>query len=204
MGKAMFTVISAIAEFERALISERVRAGLAKARAAGKPHGRPKINAQVIQEIRRLRRQGQSLNQIARTLSISHQTVANHALRRPPRAVRGFSHTAVVDGMVMWRSSKPHVIQVNLWLRVERNNKYVRGQKKAREDTERSVLSRYQMEKLQPNGWEYVLTMPDETDEGLDTIIYDDILREASDIAEGRHCFIEADVWSVEDPDRSW
>jgi DNA invertase Pin-like site-specific DNA recombinase len=33
MGKAMFTVISAIAEFERSLISERVRSGIAKARA---------------------------------------------------------------------------------------------------------------------------------------------------------------------------
>src|SRR5918912_1474432 len=36
MGKAMFTVISAIAEFERSLISERVRSGIAKARAQGK------------------------------------------------------------------------------------------------------------------------------------------------------------------------
>jgi DNA invertase Pin-like site-specific DNA recombinase len=40
MGKAMFTVISAIAEFERSLISERVRSGLAKARAHGKQLGR--------------------------------------------------------------------------------------------------------------------------------------------------------------------
>jgi len=79
MGKAMFTVISAIAEFERSLISERVRADIAKARANGKRHGRPTINAQTIAEIRQLRRQGQSLNQIARTLGISHQSVANYA-----------------------------------------------------------------------------------------------------------------------------
>jgi DNA invertase Pin-like site-specific DNA recombinase len=79
MGKAMFTVISAIAEFERSLISERVRAGIAKARANGKPHGRPKVDEHVIQEIRRLRREGQSLNQIARQLGISHQTVSNYA-----------------------------------------------------------------------------------------------------------------------------
>src|SRR6266540_4430995 len=79
MGKAMFTVISAIAEFERSLISERVRAGIAKARANGKRHGRPTIGAQTIETIRQLRRQGQSLNQIARTLGISHQSVANYA-----------------------------------------------------------------------------------------------------------------------------
>jgi DNA invertase Pin-like site-specific DNA recombinase len=78
MGKAMFTVISAIAEFERSLISERVRAGIAKARATGKRHGRPTLDEQVIQEIRRLRQEGQSLNQIARQLGISHQTVANY------------------------------------------------------------------------------------------------------------------------------
>ena len=79
MGKAMFTVISAIAEFERSLISERVRAGIAKARASGKPYGRPKTNEDTIQEIRRLRREGQSLNQIAKHLEVSHQTVMNYA-----------------------------------------------------------------------------------------------------------------------------
>jgi DNA invertase Pin-like site-specific DNA recombinase len=78
MGKAMFTVISAIAEFERSLISERVRAGIAKARAGGKRHGRPRITTEVVQEIRRRRRQGESLNTIAWHLGISHQTVANY------------------------------------------------------------------------------------------------------------------------------
>jgi DNA invertase Pin-like site-specific DNA recombinase len=79
MGKAMFTVISAIAEFERSLISERVRSGIAKARAQGKQHGRPTINADTIKEIKRLRRQKKSLNQIAKQLGVSHQTVANYS-----------------------------------------------------------------------------------------------------------------------------
>jgi len=79
MGKAMFTVISAIAEFERSLISERVRSGIAKARAQGKQHGRPKIDADTIKEIKRLRRQKKSLNEIAKQLGVSHQTVANYS-----------------------------------------------------------------------------------------------------------------------------
>jgi len=79
MGKAMFTVISAIAEFERSLISERVRSGIAKARAQGKQHGRPKTSAETIKEIKRLRRQGKSLNKIAKQLGVSHQTVANYS-----------------------------------------------------------------------------------------------------------------------------
>jgi DNA invertase Pin-like site-specific DNA recombinase len=84
-GKAMFTVISAIAEFERSLISERVRAGIAKARANGKRHGRPKVTEDIVQEIRRLRREGHSLHQIARQLEVSHQTAANYA---PPQSKR--------------------------------------------------------------------------------------------------------------------
>lgn len=54
----MFTLISAIAEFERSLISERVRAGIAKARATGKRHGRPKLDERIIQEIQRLQSAG--------------------------------------------------------------------------------------------------------------------------------------------------
>jgi DNA invertase Pin-like site-specific DNA recombinase len=79
MGKAMFTVISAIAEFERSLISERVRSGIAKARAQGKQHSRPKTSAVTIKEIKRLRRQGKSLNKIAKQLGVSHQTAANYS-----------------------------------------------------------------------------------------------------------------------------
>jgi DNA invertase Pin-like site-specific DNA recombinase len=79
MGKAMFTVISAIAEFERSLISERVRSGLAKARAQGKILGRPKVNAETMKEIKRLRKEGKSLSQTAKQLGVSYQTVANHS-----------------------------------------------------------------------------------------------------------------------------
>jgi len=79
LGKAMFTVISALAEFERSLISERVRSGIAKARAQGKQHGRPKTGANTIKEMKRLRKQGRSLNQIAQQLGVSHQTVANYS-----------------------------------------------------------------------------------------------------------------------------
>jgi DNA invertase Pin-like site-specific DNA recombinase len=77
----MFTVISAIAECERSLISECLRAGIVKARANGKPHRRPTTDERSIQEIRR-RRQGESLNAIARHLGVSQQTVANYAPQR--------------------------------------------------------------------------------------------------------------------------
>jgi len=74
------------------------------------------------------------------------------------------------------------VMKVNLWLRVENNNKYIRGKKKARDEIEQWVLSRYQMTKDRPDGWEYELSIPYQTDEELDAIIYDDIIGEADRI----------------------
>ena len=66
------------------------------------------------------------------------------------------------------------------------------------------ILRHYQMEKPWKDGWEYILTIPYETDEDLDRIIYDDILGEAHRIADMRNGFIEADVISLDDPNRSW
>ena len=60
------------------------------------------------------------------------------------------------------------------------------------------------MTKDRPDGWEYELSIPYQTDEELDAIIYDDILAEAERVADSRHCFTEANVSAIDDPDRSW
>jgi DNA invertase Pin-like site-specific DNA recombinase len=54
MGRAMFTVIGAMAELESSLISERVTAGMKAAEARGKHLGRPPIAPHLIREITRL------------------------------------------------------------------------------------------------------------------------------------------------------
>lgn len=51
MGKAMFTIIGAMAELESSLISERVKAGMAAAKSRGKILGRPKIQKPVKRKI---------------------------------------------------------------------------------------------------------------------------------------------------------
>jgi DNA invertase Pin-like site-specific DNA recombinase len=51
-GRALFQMLGVFAEFERAIIVERVRAGLARARAEGKHLGRPRINGEIEQAIR--------------------------------------------------------------------------------------------------------------------------------------------------------
>jgi DNA invertase Pin-like site-specific DNA recombinase len=51
-GKAMFQMMGVFAEFERAMIQERVRAGLARARSEGKQLGRPRIAVELENRIR--------------------------------------------------------------------------------------------------------------------------------------------------------
>lgn len=54
MGRAMFTIIGAMAELESSLISERVTAGMKAAAARGKHLGRPKLPARLVREIETL------------------------------------------------------------------------------------------------------------------------------------------------------
>jgi DNA invertase Pin-like site-specific DNA recombinase len=73
-GKLMFTMIAAFAEFEREIIRERVRSGLATARANGKRLGRPRRNPDV-EQIRALRRSGSSWRAISRVMGIPVDTL---------------------------------------------------------------------------------------------------------------------------------
>jgi DNA invertase Pin-like site-specific DNA recombinase len=73
-GRMVFTVLGAVAELERSLIAERVRAGLRNARAKGKRLGRPRVAVDAAR-IARLRASGLSWPKIARELGVSVGTV---------------------------------------------------------------------------------------------------------------------------------
>jgi len=78
MGKAMFTVIAAMAELERSIIRERVVAGLEYARQHGTRSGRPVGRPKAVfcrDQVPRLRAQGVSLREIARRLGTSVASV---------------------------------------------------------------------------------------------------------------------------------
>lgn len=79
-GRMVFTVLGAVAELERSLIAERVRAGLRNARAKGKRLGRPCMIVDRT-KIDRLRSQGRTVREIATELgysrSLVHKTLAN-------------------------------------------------------------------------------------------------------------------------------
>ncbi len=84
-GKMVFTVLGAVAELERSLIAERVRAGLRNARAKGKRLGRPRV---IVDEARiaALREQGRSWREIMAETGISKGT-AQRALSSLPKNV---------------------------------------------------------------------------------------------------------------------
>jgi DNA invertase Pin-like site-specific DNA recombinase len=77
-GKMVFTVLGAVAELERSLIVERVRAGLRNARAKGKSLGRPRVAVDAAR-IAALRSQGLSWARIGERLGLGEGTVRRTA-----------------------------------------------------------------------------------------------------------------------------
>jgi DNA invertase Pin-like site-specific DNA recombinase len=74
-GRAMAGLLAVFAEFEREILRERVRAGLAHARQNGKRLGRPVTAALHADQIRKLSRAGISKAEIARRLQIGRTSV---------------------------------------------------------------------------------------------------------------------------------
>jgi DNA invertase Pin-like site-specific DNA recombinase len=83
-GKMVFTVLRSVAELERSLIQERVKASLRNARANGKKLGRPRVAVDAAR-IARLRDRGLSLRAVAASLGVSVGTVAACSKKLPRR-----------------------------------------------------------------------------------------------------------------------
>jgi DNA invertase Pin-like site-specific DNA recombinase len=90
-GKLVFTVLGAVAELERSLIAERVKAGLRNARAKGKRLGRPRVTVDAAR-IARLRAQGRSWRDVSRQTGLSLGTARRAVLclaKNPCRPASG-------------------------------------------------------------------------------------------------------------------
>jgi DNA invertase Pin-like site-specific DNA recombinase len=86
-GRLMFQIIGAMAEFERALIQERVRAGLRNARAKGRRLGRPRVIVDALQIARLLPRLSRLYQRLAkrmlRWIRPFNFSLATHSILRP-------------------------------------------------------------------------------------------------------------------------
>ena len=85
-GKAMFQMLGVFAEFERSIIAERVRAGLARARAEGKRLGRPPIAPELEKQIKAaLDKPGRTegVRKIAARFGVDPSTVQKISVSRP-------------------------------------------------------------------------------------------------------------------------
>lgn len=85
-GRLMLTMLAAVAEFEKALMLERQREGIAKAKAEGKYQGRAPTAMRQAGEVTRLKADGVSPTEIARRLGMSRMSVY--------RALKGDGATA--------------------------------------------------------------------------------------------------------------
>jgi DNA invertase Pin-like site-specific DNA recombinase len=75
MGKLVFQLTGAFAEFERTMIRQRVKAGLKRAVAQGVKLGRPKIDSSTERKVRQRLAKGMGILKVARSLGIGTGTV---------------------------------------------------------------------------------------------------------------------------------
>jgi len=90
-GRLVFTIFAAIAEFERELIRQRVKSGLAVVKAKGKKLGRPRADVDQSQ-VETLRASGASWRAVAKKLGVGVGTAHRIAQRRSKNASSGFSN----------------------------------------------------------------------------------------------------------------
>ena len=81
MAKLQLTMLAAFAEFERELIRERQREGIAIAKAEGKYKGRRKITDEVLSLARARTTNGEPLSRVAKDLNVSRETLYKYGIK---------------------------------------------------------------------------------------------------------------------------
>jgi len=82
MAKLMLSMLGAVAEFERSLILERQREGIALAKQRGAYAGRKRaLSDDQVEQVRRRLSAGEKVARVAREMGISRQTVYSHVLK---------------------------------------------------------------------------------------------------------------------------
>ena len=77
-GELIFSIMASLAQFESALISDRVKAGMARAKAQGKRISRPRLNGNLRDKIKELYDKKTSIKKISKQLGISYGSAWNY------------------------------------------------------------------------------------------------------------------------------
>lgn len=168
----------------RSLIKERQREGIALAKQRGAYRGRKKaLSTEQVADLLDRVSAGVPKAAIARSLGISRETLYQY-LRSASKGTGDGKQTQTGSGISTAVGEKDplKVATIRLWMRIENNNKYVRGRKRAREYAERR-LAAYGAREL-PRG-DYEPKVPYVTDKELDRRM-DDLLREMGAFNLGR------------------
>ena len=201
----IFSITADMARQERETLSERIVSGMAESKRRGQRFGRQvgrfysddDLRKKYAKPLRELQ-QGLSIRKVAKLYGLSTDTVQRiKKLLTKPKPV------APLTELMPPPEATVRVLPVSLYLGIENNSKFVRGKTRVRKEIEDWVLSQYGMHKPDPQGWEYTLQIPYESDKEIDAIA-DYIFRESMSLADGRHCFIEWDLRALDGSDRSW
>lgn len=183
-GKAFLDMLGVFAEFETNLRRERQLEGVARAKEEGKYKGRKPTAQAKSKLVMQLVTQGLTRQIVAKQLNIGvasvYRILKNHKVEN-------------MVGIPQNIEPQKKIAVIEVWLSIENNSKFVRGKNKSREDIEQFCFAQYSMKKVSNDSWDYTLEIPYHTDEELDEII-DDIICEASSIADSRNGFIEMTV----------
>lgn len=192
-GKAFFDMLGVFAEFETNLRSERQLEGIARAKQAGKYKGRQPTARAKSPQVIKLIQDGFTRAAVAKKLGIGiasvYRILKTYAENNPTTPLPG-------------SRSKLNIATLDVWLSVENNSKFVRGKKKAREYIEQDWESYYDMQKLQSDGWDYVLKVPYQSEEELEETVYE-MISEAQSTADLKNCFVEMSITHKE-TGKSW
>lgn len=189
MGRLFYNVIASFSQFEREIIVERVKAGLANAKSKGVQLGRPVKDKTAAERVQTLRQEGWSLRKIAAREKMSAAGVMKMLQRRQAQ-----------DGAAVAIKPKIKRTTVILHIRIERHSKFVRGMKKVREHIEWFHLPRYSPKKITDGRYELNFTY--ETDADLDRQI-NELIDELHREADLHNCFAEIDI-EEKSTDRWW
>lgn len=183
-GKLMLTVFQAFSQFEWDLIVQRTKEGIESARARGRKGGRPRIKEKYIEKALNLYNSKEySISEIVTMTGISQATLYRYIREKELNR----TEKQIVE--------EEQIAKIRLWLRIENNNKFVRGKSKVRKEVEQYLQYDFNMEMNSAN--EYVFFVPYKDREDL-TKQVEDIICEIANTADWRNCFIEAETYCDE------